>query len=1170
MERRWTVILLCMLLVWIPLPMIFGTQSSDIHYSLSVADVPSISHELISSDTYIGTLDPVDIEHIGSMAGTSEYIVGRTDVAPSLGSEAWLPLGSPGNSFSADCDGGYFLVGAGGSADFGSPAGTISLWLKWDISAPHGRFWGQDQDFETRWSSDRLMVDWGSDNTFQGTKSDWIPNHWYFIAITWDEDLNSISFYWGDENHEPVEDSSTLSWTGTLSGYHTENDIMNSRAYSLGRVDGHVDEFRYYTVQRNLEDVIGDYNITLSGTEPGLSHYYMFEDDLEDSAGSANLVAIDDTSYSHDVYIGGEEWRAEEIEVNVRDLRRLYAQYGSFETGIPGVNVDWSGDGAYAPTGWNTRRELFSYSYPYTNGRQRSSYVDTGLKYITLENEGFAVGDPIDYRHYNGTRIYWYQTIDNSQSIEEFDFGISYLYQRGPIGQNFSDIFEFSFEILDGSAVLWNWSIDPTNITQRGVWYSIGPLSVTIPEAPSTFDARLSLKVLTPGSSIDIPENDPDLDGDSANGEFITFMIDDLSLVGAETLACEDTQLEVGLQPLGSIPLVGQYGTSSIYADFNYWNTTTIPFTFSTNTSVSFEYSARVSRMTKLCKSSSNTGLEELGVAFSAQFGDSIALSLYTYIQSYQDVKDLGFKVYFPSDWENASIADPFGFDVTDQSIVNSYFIEVPSGVVDSVGWWSITLESPNYAKSISTQIGESGSIWQDESIFRNGDLIRCEVNLGTDDAYLATVDNLELLWYDSSGIIVSTEEIENVNSSVVVSSGITLGPSNSTPGIWMVSVVWSNGSEVAFGNSAFEVRHRLNIIAHTPNIEVELGEQFTAAIYVYDQDNGNPILDGANVVGNWSTEDVVFNPNLARGWFEADFNSSMIGTGTFTMVVSVSLSFFDANEIIINILVPSSEPMFAVAVRASILGALAVFSLVVGVTAIRRFYMSTTARWNLELLSLANRIDDTKNLIGVLVIHSSVGLPVYSRILKGGFQETILSSLISAISQFRTEFSMDEPKWTVIPITEMIMALQTESFICALITVESASETQKHQLESFGMEIGGFFDHDEDATKQVLQTPKRIDSMNELFNPIFEKHFDGALLKKYVGVTKTLPSHLSPVAQAMKGMHIDHGVSPESIIKSVILLGFSERKAHMMVLEAIDNGFLIVAEKGLPPPPIL
>ena len=53
----------------------------------------------------------------------------------------------------------------------------------------------------------------------------------------------------------------------------------------------------------------------------------------------------------------------------------------------------------------------------------------------------------------------------------------------------------------------------------------------------------------------------------------------------------------------------------------------------------------------------------------------------------------------------------------------------------------------------------------------------------------------------------------------------------------------------------------------------------------------------------------------------------------------------------------------------------------------------------------------------------------------------------------------------------------------------------------------------------------------------------------------------------AMNAMDIDHGVSPGAIIKSVIMLGFNERRAHTMVLEALDQGYLIVAEKKLPPP---
>ncbi|MFW9793119.1 MAG: hypothetical protein ACFFEE_02360, partial [Candidatus Thorarchaeota archaeon] len=832
--------------------------------------------------------------------------------------------------------------------------------------------------------------------------------------------------------------------------------------------------------------------------------------------------------------------------------------------GSPGVNVDWLGDGNYFATGWTTQRDLYSYSFPYTNGRQRSSYVDTGRKYITLENEGYAFGDPIGYRHYNDTRIFWSQTVFNNDSSESFQFSMNYLYQRGPIGQNFSDIFEFTFEIMNGSSVLWNWSIDPTNITQRGVWYSVGPMAVNLPYALTAFEARLSLKILTSGTYVEIPETDPDLNGDSANGQFVGFMIDDISLISSQNPSCEEVQLQVILQPLGIISLSGN-GSSSLFADFKYWETVIIPFTFSSNTTIAFDYSARVSRMTKRCNSSASTSLEELGVAYNAHLGESVELSSYTYIEPYPVAEDVGIRAYFPSDWENATITDPFGADVTDQSITDTHFIEVPSGTVDSVGWWGISFDGPNYAQAVSTQVQTSSTSWREESIYRPGDRLRCEVIIFADT--FSSTSDLEVNWVNPLGSVWFTEMIDDTNSSVIRSSGNTLGPSNSTPGIWNVIVSWSNGSEVAFSYSSFEVHHRLNIFAHTPSIEVDSSEQFTAAVYVYDQDNGNPILEDVTILGNWSTQEITFNPNLARGWFEADFNTSLIGTGSFVIVVTVSLPFFDSNEITIDVHVPSAEPMFEVAIRAGILGAFAVFAIIAGATLTRRFYISTMTRWNLELLSLESRIENAKNLIGVLVIHRNVGLPIYSKIIKGGFQEALLSSFISAISHFRTEFSMDEPKWTAIPITEVITAVQTESFICAIITVDSPSITQKGQLESFGLEIGGFYDHDDEATKQVLQTPKRMESMSNTFDPIFDKHFDGQLLKRYVGVKKTLPERLSPVSRAMNNLDIDHGVSPDAIIKSTIFLGYNERRAHAMVLEAIDEGYLIVAEKRLPPP---
>jgi hypothetical protein len=220
-----------------------------------------------------------------------------------------------------------------------------------------------------------------------------------------------------------------------------------------------------------------------------------------------------------------------------------------------------------------------------------------------------------------------------------------------------------------------------------------------------------------------------------------------------------------------------------------------------------------------------------------------------------------------------------------------------------------------------------------------------------------------------------------------------------------------------------------------------------------------------------------------------------------------------------------------------------------------------------MRLLGLKSRLEDARNLISLLVIHRNVGLPVYSRVIKGGFEESMISSFIAAITQFRAEFSWDEPIWSAIPITEVITAVQTEVLICAIVTVEPASEPQRKQLEAFGRDVGGLYDHEDDTIRKMFHTPELSEVFMRAFGPIFDSYFDGALLARYVGVRKNLPEHLAPVAEVIHSMSIDYGVTPEAMIKSVILLGHSELSAYDMVLEAIDGGFLIAAERGLPPP---
>jgi hypothetical protein len=122
------------------------------------------------------------------------------------------------------------------------------------------------------------------------------------LAVTWDENINTIKVYEGDEDTQPSVTASSTDWYKSVSGLSpVVNNIMNSRG-GIYYVDGRIDEFRYFNASRSLSNIQDDYNTYLSGSESNLVHYYKFEDDLTDSAGSADCIKAN--SYGN-FYSGG-------------------------------------------------------------------------------------------------------------------------------------------------------------------------------------------------------------------------------------------------------------------------------------------------------------------------------------------------------------------------------------------------------------------------------------------------------------------------------------------------------------------------------------------------------------------------------------------------------------------------------------------------------------------------------------------------------------------------------------------------------------------------------------------------------------------------------------------------------------------------------------------------
>ncbi len=216
------------------------------------------------------------------------------------------------NTHSLDATGGYMIIG-GVTPDWGSTTGTISFWVKMDFFV-QGRFWGQHGDMETRWSGTNLVLDWGAADSMTSAYS-FSANTWYFVAIVWDENNDSLFLYVGDENNAPIQDSNSLNgtWINTTPS-PIENRFMNGLG-GYQPVDGHGDDLRYWNTARSLTEIQSDYNIELAGSEPNLRSYFKLNNNFKD-IGPDNNDGSGSGSYSFSSDVAFDEPPTENIRVD--------------------------------------------------------------------------------------------------------------------------------------------------------------------------------------------------------------------------------------------------------------------------------------------------------------------------------------------------------------------------------------------------------------------------------------------------------------------------------------------------------------------------------------------------------------------------------------------------------------------------------------------------------------------------------------------------------------------------------------------------------------------------------------------------------------------------------------------------------------------------------------
>lgn len=674
----------------------------------------------------------------------------------------------------------------------------------------------------------------------------------------------------------------------TLSGYPAIDDEQENQS-EPNRAESSVPD------NRN-EGVNPKRILTEGGSKTGVLEPLLVETIGYYSTGTISTITAPGFNETFGLPIDTDNnWKASLTEISLWNLERLYAINGTFDDGIPGFNQNPNGSVSYYPYGWDA---YSNNTDPDSEQIQTAGYDTTTPSYIKLENQGKNDGPSgRKFDHFAGTWVNWIQTVSNTPLIQNFILNFDYIYTSGPLHRSGGVSLDgnCSLKIYVNNTEAWSQTL--TTLDSRGTWYESGAINISL-STVGNFDFKIVLEIDKNFNDLNA-ENDYDNDGIDdgiANAAYITVNVDNVHLIGE----IPPTPESVGLQFEANTNSTNIEGSSGIgnatIQSESYWTDSPVNITLSSNVSVSYDYESRLLNH-RFTNSSWTTDNSKQGIAYSIEPNSSSNNELYFYLGSTSTYEDQEIFLYYPKDWDNATIYDPFLNDVTSQCTITSGEITIPTSLFSRLGWWEITIDSPNYAANATVQKYDSSlGQWENSSTFRSGNETRAtiEIRHNTDQPILQHPVNVSLIM--PNGTVWADDSTTNDIGYTVNTSSWTLDGLNTTAGQWFYDYIWSNGTEVAYGTTHLELYHASTLTPINSLIETDHGLVVTNFIQFVDADNGQYLMsDAATIKGNWSGSFVNFEPNLLRNWWEGSFDTSLASNGQFTVVVNASQPYYDS-----------------------------------------------------------------------------------------------------------------------------------------------------------------------------------------------------------------------------------------------------------------------------------
>jgi len=645
-----------------------------------------------------------------------------------------------------------------------------------------------------------------------------------------------------------ISDNDNSDSSGLIDSY--ENDMSTKNAFALS--------------QDTQEGVLNPNTMTQRGHQVS----DVFRARTDSGQNAQQNITIDEAN----------DWTVSKSEIQVGNLRKLYAENGTFEDEVD----PWA-----------------SSTYDSSGGSQTQSAVWNSTEgYVTLVNYGELKekNPPQDdtYTHHFESEILWEQTITNSPQTDNFSLSFSYRYVSGPLDPSPYDLagdVELRIYIHTDSYYLSLCEIDA-----RNVWYTISDFPIELTGAPATFD--IAIGFYFEYNDLVMTENgDYDADGSPdglINAQKIELHLDDVGFASQTPVDYGSVDLTFNVEG-SSGPITGPPGEtgSATIVNPDLWDVSPLEIEVTANTSVSFDFGV-ITYYQRDINSSWTTDLAEHGVSYSIDAGQSANLEMYSYIATPADYQNITLEIQYPNDWENATIKDSLNNDITGLCTISAGSIFIPNSLYDRVGWWKITHQSFNYAKSVEVQIYDTG-MWTASSRFYPGNITRTHVEIGTASVTPGSGSPVNIDWMMPNSTLWSTDSGATIIGGLANSSTLAFGGTNTSVGIWEAIIFWNNGSELAYGIATFDLYHRASAIVQSPTIDTDHGLVISNQIILTDSDLGEYLLDGSvSMSANWSATTVDFTQNFVQNWWYADFDTSLLENGVFIVVVDISRPYFD------------------------------------------------------------------------------------------------------------------------------------------------------------------------------------------------------------------------------------------------------------------------------------